>query len=115
MVPDFENLSGWGLLGFSQVVAGWQAGDFLRMSVKILDARTALGAAKATSQIVSVDVNTAKNRAYHGLGLKLLPQYVRADNIGFLAKAGENQGIGYTNGQAIKGEVAFSVVVARWD
>ena len=31
-----------------------------------------------------------------------MPQYISADNIGFLAKAGENEGIGFTNGKAIK-------------
>ena len=36
-----------------------------------------------------------------GRGLKLVPQYVGADKIGFLAKAGANEGIGYTNGEAI--------------
>ena len=67
------------------------------------NARTAFGAAKATSQIISVDVRTGERTVHTtGPGLKLLPQYVSADNIGFLAKAGPNEGIGYTSGKAIK-------------
>lgn len=70
------------------------------------EARTAFGAAKATSQIVSVDVNTGERLVHTtGPGLKLLPQYVSADNIGYLAKAGSNEGIGYTNAPAIKAKL----------
>ncbi len=70
------------------------------------NARTSFGAAKATSQIVSVDIHTGE-RIVHttGPGLKLLPTYVSKDNIGFLAKAGPNEGIGYTNGNAVKGKL----------
>ncbi len=70
------------------------------------NARTSFGAAKATSQIVSVAVKTGE-RIVHttGPGLKLLPQYVSADNIGFLAKAGTSEGIGYTNGKAVKAKL----------
>jgi Tol biopolymer transport system component len=64
------------------------------------------GAARATSQIISVDVNKGDRQEHTtGPGLKLLPQYVSADAIGFLAKAGPNEGIGYTNGQSIKGKL----------
>jgi Tol biopolymer transport system component len=67
------------------------------------DARTSFLSARATSQIISVDVNTGERIVRTtGLGLKLLPQYLSKDNIGYLAKAGPNEGIGYTNGTAIK-------------
>ncbi len=67
------------------------------------NARNSFLAAKATSQIISVDVNTGERITHtSGPGLKLLPQYINKDNIGYLAKAGPNEGIGYTNGVAIK-------------
>jgi Tol biopolymer transport system component len=77
---------------------------FYEMSVEdTWNARTSFGAARATSQIVSVDINTGEKKVHtEGVGLKLLPQYVSADNIGFLAKAGANEGIGYTDGKTIK-------------
>lgn len=66
-------------------------------------ARTSFLAAKATSQIVSVDVETGDKQTHTtGPGLKLLPQYVSADNIGYMVKAGPNEGVGYTNGTAFK-------------
>ena len=66
-------------------------------------ARSSFLAAKATSQIVSVDLKTGeRNVLTTGPGLKLLPQYVSGGNIGYLAKAGPNEGIGYTQGNAIK-------------
>lgn len=58
------------------------------------DARTSFGAPKATSQIVSVDINTGDRKIHtDGPGLKLLPQFVDASTIGFMAKAGPNEGI----------------------
>lgn len=70
------------------------------------NARTSFGAAKAISQIISVDISTGERKVHtSGVGLKLLPQYVSADNIGYLAKAGVNEGIGYTNGKALKGKL----------
>jgi Tol biopolymer transport system component len=70
------------------------------------DARTSFLSAKATSQIVSVDINSGE-RIVHtkGPGLKLLPQFIGSDDIGFLAKAGENEGVGYINGKAIKAKL----------
>jgi Tol biopolymer transport system component len=69
-------------------------------------ARTSFLSAKATSQIISVDINTGERKIHTtGLGLKLLPQYVSNDNIGYLAKAGANEGIGYTNGNAVKAKL----------
>ncbi|MFD2937524.1 TolB family protein [Spirosoma flavum] len=70
------------------------------------NARTSFGAPKATAQIVSVDVHTGQRTVHTtGQGLKLVPQFVTADNIGFMAKAGPNEGIGYTNGKAVKGKL----------
>ena len=50
------------------------------------------------SQIVSVDVATGKDRVEHssGPGLKISPQYVSADNIGYLIKGGAETGLAYT-------------------
>lgn len=50
------------------------------------------------SQIVSVDVATGKDRVEHtsGPGLKLFPQYVAADDIGYLVKGGPDTGLAYT-------------------
>ena len=76
---------------------------FYELPVETTWAARGFGAAKATSQIISVDVNTGERQAHtSGPGLKLLPQYVSPDNIGFLAKAGPNEGVGYTNGPAFK-------------
>lgn len=70
------------------------------------NARTSFLAAKAVSQIVSVNINTGEREVHtSGPGLKLLPQYLGTDNIGFLAKAGANEGIGYTNGNPIKAKL----------
>lgn len=70
------------------------------------NARTSFGAAKAVSQIASVDVATGDRQVHtSGPGLKLLPQYVGTDNIGYLAKAGPNEGVGYTNGVAFTGKL----------
>ncbi len=67
------------------------------------DARTSFLSARATSQIISVDIKTGERKVLTtGPGLKLLPQYISADNVGYLAKAGPNEGIGYTNGTPIK-------------
>jgi Tol biopolymer transport system component len=57
--------------------------------------------ASATSQIVSVDVATGE-RIEHtsGPGLKLLPQFVTANDIGYLVKGGANEGLAYTGGRA---------------
>ena len=50
------------------------------------------------SQIVSVDVATGRDRVEHttGPGLKLFPQYVAEDNIGYLVKGGPETGLAYT-------------------
>jgi Tol biopolymer transport system component len=54
-----------------------------------------------TSQIVSVDVATgARVEHTSGPGLKVGPQYLRADRIGYLVKAGPNAGLAFTSGGA---------------
>jgi Tol biopolymer transport system component len=80
---------------------------FYEMSVEdTWNARTSFGAAKATSQIVSMDIITGERTVHtSGIGLKLLPQFVSAGNIGYLAKAGANEGIGYTNANAFKAKL----------
>lgn len=66
------------------------------------NARTSFGASRAVSQIVTFDLATnTKTVKTSGPGLKLLPQFVGND-IGYLIKGGPNEGIGYTNGLAIK-------------
>lgn len=60
-----------------------------------------------TSQIVSVDVATG-TRVEHtsGPGLKVGPQYLGADRIAYLIKAGPNAGLAFTSGGAgMKGTV----------
>lgn len=54
---------------------------------------------RTTSQIVSVDIATAA-RIVHtdGPGLKVMPQFLGRDRIGYLAKAGATQGLAYTSG-----------------
>src|SRR6266581_1093169 len=67
--------------------------------------------ASATSQIVSVDVATGE-RIEHtsGPGLKLAPQFVSANEIGYLAKGGPNEGLAYTGGRAaVKGNMRSPV------
>jgi Tol biopolymer transport system component len=67
--------------------------------------------ASATSQIVSVDVSTG-DRIEHtsGPGLKLLPQFVTAKDIGYLAKGGPNEGLAYTGERAaVKGNMRSPV------
>lgn len=54
-------------------------------------------AARTTSQIVSVELATGK-RVEHttGPGLKVWPQFLSNENIGYLVKAGSGEGIAYT-------------------
>lgn len=55
--------------------------------------------AMVTSQIVSVDVATgAKVEETSGPGLKVEPQYLSADSIAYLVKAGPNAGLAFTKG-----------------
>lgn len=65
------------------------------------DARVFGLSAKATSQIVSIDLATNKRtEETSGPGLKLMPQLLPDGRIGFLTKSGKNEGIGYTRGTA---------------
>ncbi len=58
-------------------------------------------APSATSQIVSVNVATGERvERTKGPGLKVDPQFLTSDNIGYLAKAGLNEGLAYTGGSA---------------
>ncbi|KAF1981877.1 periplasmic component of the Tol biopolymer transport system [Aulographum hederae CBS 113979] len=60
--------------------------------------------AKVTSQIISVDFATGKDRIQHtsGPGLKLFPQFIPSmnssePNLAYLLKGGENEGLAYTS------------------
>src|SRR5262245_35954915 len=66
--------------------------------------------ASATSQIVSVDVETGARIAHtSGPGLKLSPQFVSAKEIGYLFK-GPNEGLVYTGeGATVKGSMRSPV------
>ena len=68
--------------------------------------------ASVTSQIVSVDVATGLDRVEHtsGSGLKMFPQYISQEEVAFLIKGGENEGLNYTSTSnstrsAVKGAV----------
>ena len=51
------------------------------------------------SQIVSFDMATGARREHtSGVGLKVSPQFLDADRIGYLMKAGPDPGIAYTTG-----------------
>ncbi len=56
---------------------------------------------KAWSQIVSIDVESGQ-RVEHteGTDLKLSPQFISDDEIGYLVKYGPNEGFAYTSGRA---------------
>jgi Tol biopolymer transport system component len=55
---------------------------------------------QVASQIVSVDIETGARREHtSGDGLKVSPQFVDDDRIGYLVKAGANPGIAYTSGE----------------
>ena len=58
--------------------------------------------AKATSQIVSVEIAGGKRTEWTtGPGLKLQPQFLPDGQVGYATKAGKNQGIAYTSGKGI--------------
>jgi Tol biopolymer transport system component len=63
------------------------------------DARVFGLSAKATSQIVSIDLATGqRTEQTSGPGLKLMPQFLPDGRVGFLTKSGKKEGIGYTRG-----------------
>jgi TolB protein len=54
---------------------------------------------QVVSQVVSIDIDTGARREHtSGAGLKVSPQFVDNDRIGYLVKAGSNPGIAYTAG-----------------
>jgi Tol biopolymer transport system component len=60
---------------------------------------------QVVSQIVSVDVKTgARTEHTTGPGVKLAPQFVDADRIGYLVKAGPAGTLCYTDGRTVKVE-----------
>jgi len=63
------------------------------------DARVFGLSARATSQIVSIDLVTGKRTEQtSGPGLKLMPQFLPDGRVGFLTKSGKDEGVGYTRG-----------------
>jgi Tol biopolymer transport system component len=57
--------------------------------------------ASTTSQIVSVDVNSGERQIHTaGPGLKVMPQFLADEVIGYLLKAGPKRGLAYTGGDA---------------
>ena len=64
-------------------------------------------ATKVTSQIFSVDINTGeKIELTTGPGLKVLPQYLSNEKIGYLIKVGPNAGLTYIgDGAIVKGNM----------
>lgn len=73
---------------------------FYEMPVEMTwDARLFFLSAHATSQVVTVDIETQKRSVQtSGPGLKLMPQFLPNGRIGFLTKAGKDEGVGYTGG-----------------
>ena len=64
-------------------------------------------AASATSRIVSVDIATGERTEHTaGPGLKLIPQFLTPEKIGYLAKAGPKAGLNYTgSATTVKGKM----------
>ena len=64
------------------------------------DARVFGLSAKATSQIVSIEVASEKRTEWtSGPGLKVEPQFLPDGRVGYAIKSGKNQGIAYTSGK----------------
>ena len=64
-------------------------------------------AAKISSQIFSVDINSGEHVSLtSGPGLKVLPQYLPNEKVGYLVKAGANAGLAYIGDEMhIKGNM----------
>lgn len=59
------------------------------------NARVYALSAKATSQVVSIDLETGKRTELTlGPGLKLTPQFLPGGRVGFMTKAGTTSGVG---------------------
>jgi Tol biopolymer transport system component len=71
---------------------------------------------RVVSQIVSVDVATGSDRVEHtsGKGLKMSPQYVTQDSIGYLVKAGPDEGLSYTSFAPGRAAVKAKVRSPAW-
>ena len=64
-------------------------------------------AAVVSSQIVSIEVATgARTEHTAGPGLKVMPQFIARDRIGYLVKAGPKEGLAYTGGGPIEAQAA---------
>lgn len=64
------------------------------------NARIPFLVSRAVSQIVSVDVTTGDRREHtSGPGLKLFPQFLSQNDIGYQIKGGGNEGLYYTSGK----------------
>ncbi|KAJ5783083.1 hypothetical protein N7457_004857 [Penicillium paradoxum] len=73
---------------------------FYEMDVQTTwDARSSFAVNSTTNQIVSVDFKTGTDFVRHTNtpGIKIYPQYVSNNNIGYLLKGGEEGGIHYTS------------------
>ena len=63
-------------------------------------ARVVGGAGKVISQIVSVEIASGvRTQLTTGPGLKMMPQFLTDSCVGYLAKAGPNEGLCYTDGR----------------
>jgi len=71
---------------------------------------------RVVSQIVSVNFATGLDRVEHtsGPGLKMFPQYISQDNIGYLIKGGPNEGLNYTLHDLQFGPVQRSLRSPSW-
>ncbi|EMR62348.1 hypothetical protein MGN70_004645 [Eutypa lata] len=69
--------------------------------------------ATTTSQIVSVDFATGLDRVEHtsGVGVKMFPQYLAENEIGYLIKGGDNEGFNYTSD---RGAVKSTIRSPAW-
>ena len=73
---------------------------FYEMSVEDTWPARGGGAANIVSQIISVDVATGKREEHtSGAGLKVSPQFLDAERIGYLVKAGPHPGLAFTMGE----------------
>ena len=64
-------------------------------------ARVAMGSPHATSQIISINLETGKRAELtSGPGLKLAPQFLPDLRVGYTTKSGQTSGVGYTQGAA---------------
>ncbi|KAF2119370.1 hypothetical protein BDV96DRAFT_514901 [Lophiotrema nucula] len=84
------------------------------------DARRPESVNEVTGQVISVDFATGTDRIEHtsGSGLKMSPQWVTNDTIGFLVKAGDSAGLNYTtytsNGNITYQNVKASIRSPAW-